>query len=587
MSTKNIFFIVVLMLAAWSIKAQETIQKDVHVVREYAPSVSDALKLNLMPPREDTLRVTPEFKYQVMGKAMLTTPELGPIPPASLASEPKEELYSSYIRGGLGNYELLFGDIWYNLLRNESFALALKLGQESSWGELELENGEPAKAPYHQTNGGFYLRHFFDDKTLSLDMDFNRHAYRYYGYQTIDAAGTYLVPTPDPISLEPVSGEDLMADKKQRITTFDVTLGLAGQQANVDETRYNMNLGFGTFGNKTGVGENRISLGGDLKMPFDNLNVHVEGGFDYYKTSVPSENEMPLLWNFSERQQLLVNLNPRVVFPLDMLTIEGGLNITGRIDDLGDKFYLAPHLTANLLVAEGIVSAFGGLTGEVRPANYRRIMAENPFTSPDVHVKPAFSNLLFFAGVKGNFSSATSFTARLDYEFLTDEHFFVNRWFSSYGVVPPDYGTSNLFDVIYDDGTLLTLSGELLIKPIPELDILLKGAYYDWALDNLSKPWHRPEMELGLRGQYRLDEHLLLSAALNVLGKRYALDLTSVEGQKQLDAVVDFNLGGDYQFTSRLNFFARVQNIFGDKYYRWSGYPMQGINFRVGAGYSF
>ncbi len=585
MRIKNIFVISFLMLAVWSIQAQETIQKDVHVVREYAPSVSDALKLNLMPPREDTLRVTPEFKYQVAGKAMLTTPEIGPIPPARLASEPKDDLYSSYIRGGLGNYELLFGDIYYNLLRNESFALALKLGQESSWGELELEDGESVDAPYHQTNGGFYLRHFFSDKTLSLDLDFNRHAYRYYGYQTIDADDYYTL-TPDPMSI-PVPGEDLMADKHQRITTFDVTVGLAGQQAILDETRYNANLGFGTFGNKTGVGENRISLGGDLKMPFDNLNIHVDGGFDYYKTSVPSDNEMPLLWNFSERQQLLVNLNPRVVFPLDMLTIEGGLNITGRIDDLGDKFYLSPHLTANLLVAEGIVSAFGGLTGEVRPANYQRIMAENPFTSPDVHVKPAFSNLLFFAGVKGNFSSATSFTARLDYEFLTDEHFFVNRYFSSYSPTPPGYGTTNLFDVIYDDGTLLTLSGELLIKPIPELNILLKGAYYDWTLDNLAQAWHRPDMELGLRGQYRLDEHLLLSATFNVLGKRYAEDVNSADGQKRLDSVVDFNLGGDYQFTKRLNFFARVQNIFGDKYYRWSGYPMQGVNFRVGAGYSF
>jgi outer membrane receptor protein involved in Fe transport len=586
MKTRNIFFIVFILSVVWSTNAQETIQKDVHVVREYAPSVSDAQKLNQMPHREDTLTVSPQFRYQVPGKAMVTTPEIGPIPPASLAGEPKDELYSSYVRAGLGNYELLFGDIYYNLLRNEKFALALKLGQESSWGELELEDGETVESPYHQTNGGFYLRHFFDDKTLSLDLDFRRHAYNYYGFQTIDESQNYYGPSMEDGSSEILAGADLIPEKDQRLSSFDAELKLSGQQADIDETRFNVGLGLGAFGNKTGVNENRISLKGDLKKPFDNLIFSVDGGLDFFNVSEPSANERPGLWQFAERQQTLVTLNPRVVFNPNSLTIEGGLNFTGVLDDLGDEFYLAPHLTANLLVAEGIVSAFGGVTGEVRPANYQRIMAENPFVSPDVHVKSAFHNLMFFAGVKGNFSSSTSFSARVDYEFLTNEHFFVNRTFLNQLTVD-DFGASNLFDVQYDDGTLLTLSGELLVKPVTGLDILLKGAYYDWTLDHLAQPWHRPDMELGLRGQYRWNNNLLLSAAFNVLGKRMAEDRNAVDGMKQLESVADFNLGGDYQFTSRLHFFARVQNLFGDKYYRWSGYPMQGVNFRVGAGYSF
>ncbi|WP_010665385.1 TonB-dependent receptor [Marinilabilia salmonicolor] len=584
MKTINIFTLFAIFFIAVGINAQEPLSQDVRVVREFDPTVSDAMKINSMPDREDTLEINPQFNYRVVGQPLSGTPQVESLSAARLAGQRKGELYPSYVRAGMGNYETLFGDIFYNITRNEKFAFALALGQESSWGDIELEDGTSSDAPLHKTNGGLYLRHFFDDKTLEFDMDFNRRAYEYYGLHTIDAAegSTVFYETEDG-SL--TRGSALIPDRKQRQTAFDVHLGLLGQQSDVDDTRYHLGLDYGAFDNYTGVGENRFSLWGNVKLPFGGLALHMDGDVSYNQVNAPKgENEMPALLTFEEREQIYVTLNPKMVIPGEKLSVEVGVNVTGEFSGT-EEFFLSPHVLGDLTIAEGIVSTFLGMTGEVRPGFYRDMMEENPYLSPDVLVETAHSNIRGFAGVKGNFSSATSFTARLDYEFIENEHFYVNRFFGQNAT--SNYGMSNLFDVAYDDVTLLTLSGELLVRPVRELDIVLKGAYYGWEMDVLAQAWHKPEMEIGLRAGYQFNEELRLDAAFNLYGDRKAYNPNEVNGVKMLKSVPDFNLGGNYQLNKRMHFFARIQNIFAAKYYQWSGYPMQGINFRVGAGYSF
>ncbi|SFD82821.1 TonB-dependent receptor [Thermophagus xiamenensis] len=585
MKTINILLLIFALFGCGGmVFSQEPLNQDVRVQREYEPTISDAMKINQMPEREDTLTVKPEFSYSVAGHAMPGVPQVSPLQAARLAPQRPKDLYSSYIRGGMGNYQLLFGDIFYNLTRNEKFAFSIGLQQESSWGELELEDGNRVDAPYHNTLGGLYMRHFFDDKTLELDLDFHRFAYRYYGLQTIDPNGAYDISLNNDIKIEDVNGVLLSPDDKQRQTTFDLHFGLLSQQSDLDDARYHLNFDFGSFNNRTDVGENSFSLGGDLYIPFGALSLKVDGEGIYRKVRATNDdNEFLSLFQFEDREQVYLTLNPRVVFPGNKLKVEVGLNLTGEFSDT-EEFYLSPHVRGDLVIAEGVVSTFLGMTGELHQNSYREIMEENPFVSPDVLVKPSFTNIRGFAGVKGNFSSATSFTARLDYEFIEDEYFFVNRFFEQDGS-PDTWGMSNLFDVVYDDATLLSLTGEFLIRPDRDLDIILKGVYYGWTLDNYDYAWHKPEMELGIRAGYNYNDEWHFDASFNVIGERKAL-MQSGE-IKNLSSVADFNLGANYQYNKRMHFFARIQNIFAAKFYPWAGYPMQGFNARVGVGYSF
>ena len=335
------------------------------------------------------------------------------------------------------------------------------------------------------------------------------------------------------------------------------------------------------FGNYSLVKENGFNIKGDFFIPLNELGLKLETGVETASSHF-GDNRNPEMFEFEKRQQSLFFANTAMVRKYKNLTLKMGLRLAGEFDNMGDEFYVSPDISANVVVVESIISLEAGITGDVKPSTYRGIMAENPFVSPDLHVKTAFHAARFFAGLKGNFSSSTSFAARVDYSVFQDEHFFVNRTFTRADNSEKQY--TNLFDVNYDDGRLLAVSGEFKMKFIPELNIVLRGAYYGWDLDSLKHAWHKPDMEVGLRVGYDVSRDLTITGGINILGRRFA----QIPGEiKTLDPVYDFNLGANYTLNSRWHFFGTIQNMLASKYYRYQGYPMQGINFRAGLGYSF
>ncbi|TCO06915.1 TonB-dependent receptor [Natronoflexus pectinivorans] len=562
------------------------ISQDVRVVREYTPTVSDAIKISEMPDISEPDIPAPRFEYRLSGRAITGAPEVVPLIPARMAPAPPEELNTSYIKGYAGNYDLLGGALYYNLVQNNDFAIALKAGHESSWGRLTVD-GDKNKAHYHDTNGGLFMRHFFRGKTLSLDMDFNNYAYRYYGGRNMHPESIYriAVPDSDPEAFRNVPGAELVPDPTQHQTTFDIDLGLLNHVNHSNSTRYDMGLGFSTFGNRTGVTENQFRYRGDFDIPIGELFLRL--GTSLNHASVNHGNNAFLAQSdFGGRQQTLVEANPAMLRIGGHYMLNMGLRIGAEFDDIEDNFYLSPDVWGRVAIADGVVGLKGGVTGEIRPATYRNIMAENPFAAPDMHVKTAFHGVKFFMGATANFSAMTTFSAKVEYNVFRDEHFFVNRRYLYEDQSQYEY--ANIFDVVYDDGQLLTVSGELNLNFSPDLDLMLRGAYYSWTLDEQEHAWHKPGMEIGVRASYHMDESLTLFGAFNLLGDRQAkipLDLgTEVI---TLDPVFDFNLGANYALNKRWNFFGEFRNMFASRYYQWHGYPMKGFNARIGAGYSF
>ncbi len=565
-----------------SVNAQE-LNKDVKVVREYNPIISDAFKINKLPEDEvDSTTFNPSFSYDILSKAMSSGLAIEPITAARLRPERKTVLDKSYVKGGLGNYVTLFGDLNYNVLRSEEYALGLNVGHLTSSGEIELEDKSKSEAPIHDTYASLYFRRFWDDYTLSLDAEFDHNIYDYYGYQTIDETQDYYYDL-----INSVSGSDLMADRKQRLSSFGLNVGFGNKVVDSDDVSFKANLKWQTFSNITGVGENGVGLNAKARVNFDDMFLDIAGGFDYYGTSVP-DSDSPL-YNFLDRNMTVINISPALGFVFEGIDLKVGLDTYSQLGGEGDGFNIAPHLEANLVIADGIVSAFAGVKGDYDINNYQKIQRENRFVAADVDVLNSFNGLHFFGGLKGNFSSQTSFVARVDYSIFEDEHFYINRGFNTEPATSSVTGITNqtnLFDVMYDDGSLLTLSGELKYEPSKRMNILLKGKYNGYNLDNLEQAWHKPEVEIGLTANYAPIEDLWVNLGVYSMGKRFALDVETGEA-KELKSVIDINLGAEYMISSKWNIFANLNNAIVSKYYQWNGYPMQGLNLKVGVGYSF
>ena len=585
MEMKNVnkgLLLITLVFCVITASGQE-LNKNVTVVREYNPIISDAFKINQLPVKEvDESSFNPNFSYDILSKALSSGLAVEPITAARLTPERKTVLDKSYVKGGLGNYVTVFGELYYNVLRSEDYAVGLNVGHLTSGGNVKLEDDTKVDAPFHDTWASLYFRRFWKDYTLSIDADFLHNIYNYYGLSNIQGESFYSLPNLS----APVLGTDLMVDERQRLSSFDLNIGLNNKVLDDSSIPFDANFTFGTFGNVTGVNENHFGFNGKLRAPIDNMFLDMDAGFEHYITSVP--DSVSPLYQFQDRKMTMINLSPAVGFQWEGANLKVGLDVFSQIGGQDGDFNIAPHIEADLVIAEGVVTAFGGLKGDYMVNNYEKIQRENKYVRPDQNVKNSFHGIHLFAGLRGNFSSQTSFTARLDYSTFDNEHFFVNK--ADTLLSATEVHQNNIFDVMYDDGRLLQLSGELKYEPSPKFNLLLKGKYSGWDMDNLEYAWHKPELELGVTANYEVFSDFWVNTGLYSIGKRYAQNVSNNVGDntvKELKGVIDLNMGVNYYLSSKWTMFANVNNVLINKYYQWNGYPVQGLNVRAGVGYSF
>lgn len=559
---------------------QTPMNQDVKVVREFAPTVGDANKIELMPALDDTSKYNPVFNYSILSRAFETNKGIEPISPARMAADKGGELFHSLAKAGLGTYSSVMAELDYNLLRSNEYVLGLQLNHFTSLGHLEFEDGATVDAPTHDTHVGVNFKRIFKSTILSTKLDYKHNLFDYYGYQTIVPDDNYMVDG------TAVPGSDLMEDIHQRFGMFDMVLALESNQSGKSSTKWLGEVGFSSFGNKTGVHQNKIDVNGDLSIPLSAFQLKVGLGVSSFRVTAPAQNTP--LYTFNDNQRTIISLLPRISMPFADGDVELGLLVVSEMGTNGDQLKLAPQLTGRLLVADGVVTIFGGLKGDYDANDYASVAYENPFVSPDINVNSSFYGIDLHAGIKANFSATTSFIAKVDYAFFNDEHFYANRTFMQEPVLgePDTSHYVNRFGVVYDDGSLLKVGGELNIQPNEDLKIRLYATYYGWNLENETKAWHKPEMEMGLFGQYNVSPDFTLTANLGVVGKRYA-SVPELAEPKELKNYVDVNIGALYKLARQWSLWGRINNATASDYYRWNGYPSYKFNAMVGVVYSF
>ena len=105
-----------------------------------------------------------------------------------------------------------------------------------------------------------------------------------------------------------------------------------------------------------------------------------------------------------------------------------------------------------------------------------------------------------------------------------------------------------------------------------------------------------PNFDLTFSGIYKPTELLKFTADVFLVGKRTALIQDSsplssstflTSHEFTMDPIIDLNAGVEYQFSEKLNFFAKLNNFGFQKYEQWLGYTNKGLNWLAGISYSF
>lgn len=555
---KNINIKAVLIFLLFSVpvctlKAQKNLDSMIIIsVGEYKPTVIDANKINDNPTINDSTHKIPVSGYGINSKKIDTGFDVEPIKPAQMVGEPLTKLYNALVKLGMGTYTTPYGELWFNSLRSKEGAYGLRLKHLSSSSTLK----DYGYAGFSDNEINLYGKKFLKEHSLIGNFDYARNVVHFYGYD----ANLFTV------------------NKENTIQRFNLFAGNAQLMSHyTDPKRYNhdVKLSYYNLADNYKASENNIKAAGMFQTAINKEMLKVNLSVDYY--------------NYKNIRDTLNNtiavLNPNFISTGEKY--RASLGFTATMDNfIQTKFYFYPNVDLSYNVIDDIIIPYAGLTGGLQKNSFKSFTDNNPFVLSELKMMNSNRKYELYGGIKGTLSSTTSFNARAAYSSISNIAMFVND---------TKEVLQNKFDVIYDDGALLNIRGEVAYQQREKLRISLRGEYFNYKMKTESKAWYKPQVELTLSANYNLREKITVKVDLfyidNQFAKTFIADTTSITGQKvvakELKGIFDANLGIEYRYNKKLGFFLNFNNIANYRYYRWSNYPTQRFSLMGGLSYAF
>ena len=138
-------------------------------------------------------------------------------------------------------------------------------------------------------------------------------------------------------------------------------------------------------------------------------------------------------------------------------------------------------------------------------------------------------------------SSKTSYDAKVSYAQYDSLQFFVINYSGTNQIY-------NRFTTVYDNTTLLTVSGQLKYQLKEKFNVIAKGNYYLYKTKNLTRAYQKPDYDLTVSGIYNLQSKIIIKTDLFFVGQQWALSPTTdaatganTFGPKQIKGWADIN----------------------------------------------
>ena len=554
------------------------LKQEVEVVKAYQPSISEVEKINDIPKIKAAQTEAPTFDYSIFSKPVFATFDVAPVAAAKMVGESGPELGMGLLRLGFGNYFAPYGELFFNAQPDKNSNFGMHFRHLSSFGKIDLLNYDKVKAPQAESVAEIFGEKFFRRSTLSGGLAFDRKSFNYYGY-----AG------------------DLLTDdmKEQMIPYFQDkqyfskgTLNVRLKSGKLPSTDFNYDFGinYHYLLSKTRQSENQTVISGDVHKKFDQITGLLNTSITYYRAD-------SLMNNFSNslgpKQQILLRINPSVMWKTNNAKLQLGLNSTIVFDDDADaSLMIWPKVKAEWSPVQKILTLFAGVDGFLQHNTYSSIADENPYVDPYHDVANANYKYILSGGLKGKLSSKTNYVTEASYSLVKDQHFYYIQGSNVFNPAATFRRLNNTFSLEYDDVKFLKISAEVMHSVSNDFSLRLLGNYYSYELDSIDKAWHMPNFDLTFSGIYKATDRLKFSADIFVVGKRTALihepEFSSVPStQVVMDPIIDLNVGAEYQFSNKLSFFAKLNNFSYQRYEQWLGYTNKGFNWLAGVSYSF
>lgn len=530
------------------VAAQTPIKKEVEVVKPYQPIISDAYKINVLPKINDSVIIKPNFEYGITSTKVETGFDVTPIGAAKMGSPVLSKLYKTYFKLGLGNYSTTYGEIFINTLRSRKGTGGIHFNHYSSQGKLKLENDKKVFAGYSDNDASIYGKRFLKKAELFGDLNFSSKTVHHYGYK----------PDLD-TSLE-------KGTIRQNFIHFNAKGGVQSTHTDSSKLLYRTFADYHFTQDKYKHNEHQISLNGAFSRQFKTHFVGLNTKLDIFKRSD----------NLDQYANSLFGFNPYLLLSTDEYKLNAGLNIFFANEEDGNYIKLYPKIDFQFNVVKDVIVPFIGLSGDVKNHAYHEIAWENPYIRQDLVVRNTDSKLNLYGGVKGNLGPKSSYIVKLGVYTANNYYFYVNDSSRMW----------NQFKVVYDEGDIFNLSGELTYDATESLNFRLNANFNNYNLTREMYAWHKPKFDLTFNTRYNLRNKIIASLETYYIGKRYAKPYVMNAPAIELKGAVDLNLLLEYRYTKILSGFIQFRNLAASQYQYWNQYPSQRFSVMLGMTYA-
>ncbi len=524
---KIISLFTILLFPIYTLYGQEDIIiSDVEVVKAFEAKLIDAKKVTVSPIIPDMELPAPSYNYDInIIPLELEYPD-PVIRPLAMKTDPRNEPKMAWLKTGYGTLSRPFVDAGYNLFIEDLYSASVFGHYEG--GEQTLDN----------------------------------NIYRAYSQLSLSAEGSYF--------LHPA------------MSIF----------ADVGYSRENRSIGLSDAISRS---LDHFKIGGGIKNnePIrDNIFYSVGVYFNLVKESIEEITEttlsIPAIFSYKISEKGIFNISNDFEFSKAFDTYDASVvnqlnayykntsglityRVGGDVIQSKNNKSVFPDVLLSYALLERKLNISVGSDQNYYRYNLLGLYRANPYflfsnTVDDINVSRSI-----FAGANGKLFSF-SFESKGGYKLLSNIYSFVNATSNDSYFENQNIPSSNSTAIFIEGNVLYNWSNWLS----------LSGSITQHFYNNDIEIYHLPNLEA--RSKIMLHGSKLKWNAYTTLQftDKVTVLNTSNNAVEDLNAQIDFSLGGDYFILDNLGIYLEANNLFSNNYERWNGYRDFGSNFYGG-----
>lgn len=526
----------------------------IYIPGEGKVTVNYGKKIGEDPLFQDSSKITTQVKYFFLDKKRIPDFKVDNIKaPKIRMIEPLMKIRKRYVAFGINDFKTSpMAELKYSTLRNKKY----NAGFDMSHFSQKQNVGSTIDALYGNSVVSIYGKRFLNGKVLygSADYDnnvFNFHAFDKNQFIYFDSK-----------------------DFKRNVGKFKLNTGLKTISRDPSLLGSDFSINYDQLSlDKMAVIEHRAELNANIKKYFEwaeqelfNGMLNLEFKTSYLNSGRPTK----------DHESFYFKLFP--FYDLKFKEMNFTIGTKAFYQTSTKKFNAMPYLEGDWSFVKDVLHIFGRFQNEYKRLSYIDYVYENPFVANYQDILNVNIPVDFIGGIKGAFSSNSSFSLGFRYR--------------SYNSMPIYYNLSDNptleFNVIEDKVDNRQGFLEFLHEG-KKLNILTKMEYnlYDvFTLDAYHLPAFYGETRLG----YKLQDKFVLGTDLFFYGQQLGIKSFDEIGRPistTIDPIFDFNIDFRYSYSQKLGAFLKTNNILNTKHQRWDQYANFGFNMLVGLDYNF